>query len=303
MAIKLFDANKVVFDSSEEVGFSIVTLTELTKGGSEHTRNQYFKKFISIWNKENYHIYLPAELNKLKEELNYAIISNDKNKQFFVLYSMCNKIMTMIFVFFTQIICLLMISIVFSNHDLKIVDGEIPYANSNEMRLATFNNYVVNLFKTIYEHQENIFEGCYKDWKKGAGDVYGNQLFKLLLNKYSELTGEPLNPNVVLCGSKKNIASLFLKKDKRMSKDKLENIYKSYFPYKNNGELTQKLFIPYLLDAINEDKTKFEFNHISDAFLIFNALTVQKTEAEEINIDSTDETVIKMFSHLKEFPF
>ena len=180
MRIKLLDVNSAVFNSSEEVGFSIVTLMELTKGLGQHDRNQYFKKFVSIWEKDNYHIYIPLELKELESDLIASIKAADRTKQNLVLFSMCEKIMVMVFVFFSQMICLFVIAMVFINHNLIIEDGQIPINSAIDKELADYNNYVVILFKHIFENQSDSFKDYYKDWNKNDGNEFGNKLLNYL---------------------------------------------------------------------------------------------------------------------------
>lgn len=300
MRIKLLDVNRAVFNSSEEVGFSIVTLMELTKGLGQHDRNQYFKKFVSIWEKDNYHIYIPLELKELESDLIASIKAADRTKQNLVLFSMCEKIMVMVFVFFSQMICLFVIAMVFINHNLIIEDGQIPINSAIDKELADYNNYVVILFKHIFENQSDSFKDYYKDWNKNDGNEFGNKLLNYLLKKYLELTGRKTKTNIILCGNQKNIKELFNIDGKRITYDRLCLIYKSYFTYKINPDLIQKLFMPYLLDAMNNDSSKFEFNHISDSFLIFNAITAQKSESCDIDIDSDDTTLSNVFALMKQ---
>lgn len=300
MDVKLFDVNTAVFDSEEEVGLSIVTLTELTKGLSDHGRHRYYKKFISVWNKDNYHIYLPHELDDLQTKFIEFMEQNKIDEAYDVLDAMCEKILRMIFVYFSQMICLIMISVVFLNFKLVIQNGEIPYNNGNEREMAEFNNYVAKTFAYIYENQNTIFKNCHKEWKKDDGNKYGNCLFGLFAKNYFKIINKPNDEEICLCGDAKNIDSLFTDEEHNITLEKLNKIFESYLPYKMNGELTKKVFIPHLMDAINDPKMKFEFNHISDSFLIFNALTCAKTEGSNIVIDSTDGNVNKIYLSIKE---
>lgn len=297
--VKLMDVNTIDFCSKEEVGLSIVTIMEITKGQSDHDRHMQFKKVLNIYGKKNYHIYFPQELKDLEKQLTQAITENNQTEQFAILDQMCSRIMTMVYIFFSQMVCLIVLVIIHLNHDLVIGNGSVICNTVQEEALAHFSNCIVKFLKSFYDDQETIFKDCYKGWKKGDGDSFGNSLFNQLIDNYYRVIGWNKVEDYILCGKGKNLGKVLIR-NTPLSLERIETIYKAYFQYRINDKLTKKLFIPYVLEAINEKKQKFEFNHISDCFLIFNALTAENTENEKIVIDTGDETVKRIYNILNE---
>ena len=296
----LLDENTIDFNSTDEVGISIITLAEATKGKSVHERHALFKKFIRCLNKDNYHIYIPAELNKLKELLNKAVEEENTKKQYSVLEEMCYKIYSLVCLYFVQSICLIVISLIHVNHNFTIINGEITYETNQERIIAEYCNNVVRVFQEIDTNKNKAFEDSYISWRKGDADSFGNNFFNLLISKYYDLLDKTIDKSIVLCGNGKNIKKVLFDSNASVSKERILSIFDAYFYFRFNDNLTKRLFIPYIFDAINDEKLNFEFNHIADSFLIFNALTAKKTENVEIELKSDDVNLIKVYKLLKQ---
>lgn len=296
MVISLMDVNNISFDSNDTIGFSIITLVEITKGLNQHDRNSVFKKFLKCWNRPNYHIYLPHDLDYLSCQLKKALISNNSQEQFDTLKQMCCRVFSLVCLYFTQMIALIVISIVHLNHNFVIKEGRIICNTEKDVLLANFCNQVIKVC-VEYEKNQKDFEELYLKWEKGNGDLFGNILFNKFIEKYYNIIGEIRKEEYVLCGNGKKISDVFINKERKLSLDQFKNIYNSYFKYKINDDLTKKIFIPYAFDAIDTTE-KFEFNHIADSFLIFNAISVEKNDNNKIKLISKDKKLNEIFNYI-----
>lgn len=292
------DMNSLDLDSNEEVGFSIVTLAEATKGKSVHEKHSFYKKFLLLYGKSNYHIYIPHELDDLKSELETAISLKQKDKQYNILEQMCSSVINMIYIYYSLVICLFVIAILHINHNFYVDGDEIKVKDDNEQRLAVFCNFVVLTFSYIFQSRSVMFFDGYSKWEKEDGNKYGNNLFTFLMKRYYKLLGKSLPQNISLFFDKKNLNGI-IANNKKIDVNYLKSLFDLYFKFRINDTLTKTIFIPYLLKVLNDETTLLEFNHIADAFIIFNAITVAKSEEKEIVIDTNDELLKNTFSFVK----
>ena len=296
--VYILDRNSFALNTDEEVGYSIVTLTEETKCRSKHDRNKEYKKILSLWDKPNWHIYFPMELKEYESNLLFYRRKKDVLNQCKILELMCNDMFILMCEYFYLLICLVVIVLLHKNHNLVVKSGNVYPRDEHEAKLANFANEIIHKFAFISKNKDIIFKDGYYKWSKDKCNSNGNEFFNSLVKEYLAIIGKKVEKDYILCGKNKNINLLIFDKTKNVTKYDVEEIFNNYFNFKLNDSITKNLFIPYIVDVFNANHNIFEFNHIADAFLVFNAFSASKYEDINIEIKSKDSTLNKLYELL-----